>query len=224
MVTWEDVDTTQPSAEALQRVPLFPLPNGVLFPGAIVPLHMFEPRYQAMTTDAVGGAGLIALAALKPGYEADYEGSPAVFPTMCVGRIVAHRRLDDGRWNIALLGLCRCTLEGEYETDRPYRLGALRRCEETPLPDGAPKTQILRQLLRQVAQHDVGARPEVPRLLAQARTGGQVADIAAALYGLDFDLRQRMLSELDAGTRVDAMIQHVGRHLLEQANTDGSYN
>ena len=65
---------------------LFPLPNLVLFPHVMQPLHIFEPRYREMTADALATDRLIALALLQPGWEADYDGKPAVYPVACLGR------------------------------------------------------------------------------------------------------------------------------------------
>src|SRR5438094_2455530 len=86
---------------------LFPLPNLVLFPHVIQPLHIFEPRYRQMTADALDGDGLIALAILQPDWEKDYEGKPAIYPVACLGKIVADQRLEDGRYNLLLRGLRR---------------------------------------------------------------------------------------------------------------------
>src|SRR2546423_14471186 len=86
---------------------LFPLPNLVLFPHVIQPLHIFEPRYRQMTADALDGDGLIALAMLQPNWEKDYEGKPALYPVACLGKIIADQRLEDGRYNLLLRGLRR---------------------------------------------------------------------------------------------------------------------
>ena len=61
-------------------IPIFPLPNAVLFPGVFLPLHIFEPRYRAMVADALEGDRLIGMMLLKPGWESDYEGRPPVYP------------------------------------------------------------------------------------------------------------------------------------------------
>src|SRR5204863_9636969 len=84
---------------------LFPLPNVVLFPHVVQPLHIFEPRYRQMTADALAGDQLIAPALLRPGWEGDYEGRPATYPVVCVGKIVSEQQLPDGRFNILLRGL-----------------------------------------------------------------------------------------------------------------------
>jgi len=81
-------------------VRLFPLPNLVLFPHVMQPLHIFEPRYRSLLEDALRSDGLIAMATLAPGWEADYEGRPPLYPTACLGRIATHRQLDDGTYNV----------------------------------------------------------------------------------------------------------------------------
>jgi Lon protease-like protein len=87
------------------ELPLFPLPNVVLFPAALLPLHIFEPRYRAMVGDALEGERLIGMVMLRPGWETDYDGVPSVYPVGCAGFITHADRLPDGRYNILLRGL-----------------------------------------------------------------------------------------------------------------------
>src|SRR5437763_12628020 len=84
---------------------LFPLPNLVLFPYVIQPLHIFEPRYRQMTADSLAGDRLLTMALLRPGWEESYEGRPAVHPVGCLGKIVADQHLENGRYNLLLRGL-----------------------------------------------------------------------------------------------------------------------
>src|SRR5512147_1061011 len=86
-------------------IPIFPLPNVVLFPTVFLPLHIFEPRYRAMVRDALGGDRIIGMALLRPGWESHYEASPAVYAVGCAGLITHAERLPDGRYNIVLQGL-----------------------------------------------------------------------------------------------------------------------
>ena len=102
-------------------IPLFPLPNVVLFPNVFLPLHVFEPRYRAMIGDALDGDRIVGMVLLQPGYEADYEGRPPVFPIGCAGLITRAEPLGDGRYNVILRGLERFRIERE-DTDRPYRV------------------------------------------------------------------------------------------------------
>src|SRR5436309_11398401 len=86
---------------------LFPLPNLVLFPHVMQPLHIFEPRYREMTAEALQGNRLIAMVLLRPGWEADYAGNPPIHEFACLGKIVADQKVADGRYNILLRGLSR---------------------------------------------------------------------------------------------------------------------
>jgi Lon protease-like protein len=107
------------------RVPVFPLPNVVFFPKTYLPLHIFEPRYRQMVADAASGDRCIAMALLKEGWEPDYYGSPAIYPVLCVGRLVSVQPLSDGRSNILLQGLGRCELREEH-FEKPYREATIR--------------------------------------------------------------------------------------------------
>jgi Lon protease-like protein len=102
------------------RIPVFPLPNVVLFPKTYLPLHIFEPRYRTMVSDAAISGQCIGMALLKDGWETDYYGHPPVFSTGCVGRLVSVQPMADGRSNIMLQGLERFEIEREWY-DNPYR-------------------------------------------------------------------------------------------------------
>jgi len=119
-----------------QLIPIFPLPNTVLMPRAILPLHIFEPRYRDMAYDALRGRKLIAIALLKPDYESDYHTLKAeVYPYVCLGRIVKSETLPDGRYNILLEGVDRAQIKTENH-ERSYRRGSLSPvcCEPPPQP------------------------------------------------------------------------------------------
>src|SRR3954467_5128536 len=108
----------------LPAVPLFPLPNVVLFPRAVLPLHIFEERYKSMTADALRGNGVIAMALLKPGWEKCYYGAPPIEPVVCAGRILTHEKLPDGKYNFLLQGIARARVVRE-DRSRPYRVARL---------------------------------------------------------------------------------------------------
>jgi Lon protease-like protein len=125
------------------RLPVFPLPNVVFFPRTYLPLHVFEPRYRRMVADATMGGQCIAMALLKEGWEADYYGNPAIYPALCIGRIVSVQPLPDGRSNILLQGLERCEILEEH-FDRPYREATIR---VTPLRSNEGLTTATRHAL-----------------------------------------------------------------------------
>jgi len=102
-------------------IPIFPLPNVVLFPNVFLPLHIFETRYRQMVDDALHGDRIIGMVLLRPGWEGDYEGKPPVYPIGCAGVITHAERLSDGRFNIVLRGMEKFRITGE-QTDQPYRV------------------------------------------------------------------------------------------------------
>src|SRR5690349_21911407 len=81
-------------------IPIFPLPNVVLFPNVFLPLHIFESRYREMVKDALASDRIIGMVLLQPGYEANYEGRPRVYPVGCAGVITHSEPLPDGRLHI----------------------------------------------------------------------------------------------------------------------------
>src|SRR3954471_8720610 len=125
---------------------LFPLPNLVLFPHVVQPLHVFEPRYRRMTADALAGDRLIALVLLKPGWEDDYDARPAVHPVACLGRVVADQLLPDGRYNLLVRGLSRVRLLGETPDGKLYRTARAALLADEP-PEALVEAKRLRQEL-----------------------------------------------------------------------------
>jgi Lon protease-like protein len=151
-------------------IPIFPLPNLVFYPRTYLPLHIFEPRYQEMVRDAAATHRMIGMVLLKDGWETDYEGAPAIFPTGCVGRMISVQPLPDGRSNIMLQGLRRFEVQQEVGAES-YRQAHIQlqnlqhpdselppdlRAELRKMvgnffrfsPDGAALSEMLKQPLR----------------------------------------------------------------------------
>ena len=105
-------------------IPIFPLPNVVLFPNVFLPLHIFETRYREMIADALRGDRIIGMVLLRPGWEGDYDGRPQVYPVGCAGLITNAERLSDGRYNIVLQGLEKFRILHE-DTSRVYRVATV---------------------------------------------------------------------------------------------------
>ncbi len=140
------------------RIPIFPLPNSVFFPKTYLPLHIFEPRYRQMVTDAAMGGQCIGMVLLKEGWESDYYGNPPIFSMGCVGRIVSVQPLVDGRSNILLQGLVRYEIQTEH-FERPYREASITL---TPrLSDGALAPNVRTKLV-QVLEDFLKSRDDAP--------------------------------------------------------------
>jgi Lon protease-like protein len=185
-------------------VALFPLPNVVLFPRAILPLHIFEPRYRQMTADALAGDKQIAMALLTGRRDPDDPMVPAIAPVVCVGTIIEHQLLEDGRYNLLLRGHTRAVVTGE-DRSRPYRVGTC-----VPLVESAAMEIDLdepRRRLRQVVQRRAIADTPAGRQLAEVIESHHVptavaADLIAFHLLEDVALRQALLEEPDVRARV----------------------
>jgi uncharacterized protein len=117
-------------------IPLFPLPSVVLFPNVFLPLHIFEPRYRQMVSDALAGERMIGMVLLQPGHEVEHEPAPAIYEVGCAGLITHVERLTDGRFNIVLRGLERFRIVGE---ESPSSTVLYRRALIMPLAEAEPE-------------------------------------------------------------------------------------
>jgi Lon protease-like protein len=112
-------------------IPLFPLPNVVLFPNVFLPLHVFEARYREMVADTLTEDRIIGIVLLRPGWEEDYEGRPAIYPVGCAGLVTHAERLGDGRYNIVLQGLEKFRILDE-DNSHAYRLARVESIADSP--------------------------------------------------------------------------------------------
>jgi Lon protease-like protein len=192
------------------RVPLFPLGGAILFPRSQLPLHIFEPRYREMVKDAIDGAGRIAM--IQPQGNDD-NGAP-LYGVGCLGDIVGVEELDDGKFNIILLGSERFRLISEATTDTPYRCADV---DIQAFDDSDPPPLSL------------GARAEVER---EARRLGDALGLAVDWAGVNrlddetlvnaiaqvapFDIgaKQALLEEPTLAGRADLLVQLMQFHRM----------
>lgn len=198
------VSPPPPTAEELAALPLFPLPNAVLFPGTELPLHIFEPRYRAMTERALAGSRLMLLGRLRPGYEPHYHERPPVFEIAGLGRITRDVRHADGRFDIVLSGVARVRIVAELPPNEPYRLVRGEILEDTAgaaaLAIGAWEKKLL-ELFQALKPHLPESVQDLDALAQGATTPGERVDRLAAALTADPDARQRMLEERDPAER-----------------------
>ena len=199
-----DADSAPPPAQ-FSAVPLFPLPNVVLFPRVVLPLHVFEERYKAMTADALGGKRLVAMALLRPGWERDYYHQPQIEPVVCVGQILTHERLPDGRYNFLLQGVARARVARELPAGSPYRLAELEPLREMSVPEedlGAERERLAR-VFRPALLGSTPVGRQSRRLLDSGEVSTpELADLVAFSYVEDVALKQSLLAECDVRRRV----------------------
>lgn len=192
---------------------LFPLPNLVLLPHVLQPLHIFEPRYRALLEDAVAGDRLIAMSLLAPGWERDYDGRPPLEPIACLGRVATWQQVDAERYNLLLLGLRRVRLERELPP-----LALFRRAQVEVLEDDYPQSgaEARPALYRQLAD---AFRPLLPKLTGvgdqlEPLLGGNVplgvlTDIVAYSLPLAHAIKALLLAELNVDARAKILVQEL---------------
>ncbi len=126
------------------EIPIFPLPNVVLFPRTLLPLHIFEPRYKQMVGDVLEGSRQIGMVLLQPGWESGYHGNPGVFDTGGVGVIREYKSLEEGQYNILLSGRHRFRIM-DFIQEEPYRIARIRLLKEV-IPSGREANEIAAEL------------------------------------------------------------------------------
>lgn len=194
-----------------QPFPLFPLPNCVLLPHATIPLHIFEPRYRQMTGDALDNNNLIAMALFDGDeWKDEYYNTPPLRPHVCVGYIVRHESLDDGRYNILLQGVCRAKLIEETPND-PYRLGYLEPIEhqqsmEIDLGDQRVK---LETLLNDPLLKSLSSVSAIHNWLSAEIPTSVLVDLAIMSICDDIEQRYAMLANNETISRAKWLLEHL---------------
>lgn len=206
-------------------LPLFPLDRVSLLPQQVLQLHVFEPRYRQMVEQALDGAGQIGMAVFRgDAWKQQYHGRPPIRAAVCIGQIVQHQKLDDGRFNLLLQGVCRARVIKELPAseERLYRmallepvgiegaegeeLGELRDSLDLMLSEG-PLTRM----------HAAGALLEYVRNEEIPTTA--LMELVSFTLLTDSEVRYKLLAEGDAGARASLIRSElVGlRSLLRRA-------
>ena len=184
-------------------VPLFPLPNVVLFPRAVLPLHVFEERYKVMTAEALRGDRQVAMGLLRPGWERDYYHKPAIDPVVCIGTILTYEKLADGKYNFLLQGHTRARVVREIG-GKPYRLATLEPIAESTVPEA----DLDPERRRLAGMFDGGRLAEMPtaaqfrEILAGPLPTSDVVDLIAFNLLDDVALKQSLLADGDVRGRI----------------------
>lgn len=203
-------------SSALEELAMFPLPSVVLFPGAMLPLHIFEARYREMTRDVLDSSRLLAIVRLRPGYEPDYQGRPPVFSTAGIGYVVGSDELDDGRFNLLVRGVGRIDVAEELPPGRVYRQVHAKRLIDSRSERPAELTVLHDQLISmcdRLADCLPNGGDELRALVRNEETAGNCADVVSAALISDPDERQAILEMLDPADRIGSALDCVGQLL-----------
>jgi uncharacterized protein len=191
---------------------LFPLREVVLFPHAVLPLHIFEPRYRQMTEDALADDKLVTMVQLRPQGPGKVLGSPAIAEVACLGQILQHERLPDGRFNFLLLGRKRVRLIREIPSNKSYRLAEAEVLDDRgdELPEEPCRSELV-ALFRRVFQREREIDPDLGALLETALPLSVLTDIIAHALGLPPEVKQDLLAETDVARRASHLRKILGQ-------------
>ncbi len=206
--------------DALDAIPIFPLPQVVLFPEAVLPLHVFEPRYRAMLKDCLATHGALVIANIVGGE--DEYGRPRIAPVAGGGIVIEDQTLADGRANIVVLGKARLRLE-ELAPDesRPYRMARATVLEDldtrVPNHDRAALVAAATMFASEVKRHDPHFSFKMPSTIDAAH----IADLCAFQLVVDARTRQAILDELDPRERVSLVLNQLALQHGAMMRSDG---
>jgi uncharacterized protein len=208
-------------------LPLFPLPNVVLFPNVFLPLHIFEPRYREMVADAVASDRMIGMVLLGPGWDRDYEGTPPVYPVGCSGVITHVEALADGRFNIVLRGLERFRIVEEDRT-RSYRRATVEPVFEEPLRnDDRAAIRTLRSkleaLLAPAVERAGALRQGADIRMPAAMSDEDLVNALAQYLDLEALEKQALLEKPCLRTRAESLVELLEMKIM-MARTPGLSN
>jgi Lon protease-like protein len=194
------------TVRATQRLSIFPLAGTLLFPRGQLPLHIFEPRYRALVSDALARDRRIAM--IQP---RDNGRPPALFDIGCIGHIREIERLDDGRFNLVLEGVSRFRLVRELDVTTPFRQveGDVTDFADAESPDALPS--VVRAEIEREARRFAAARGIVVDWNAVNRLDDEtLVNGIAQIAPFDPATKQALLEAATLADRADVLAQFLG--------------
>lgn len=196
------------------RVRLFPLPDLVVFPHAMQPLHIFEPRYCDMLSESLATDRLIAMATLVGGPPPTAVDDPAVHPTVCIGKIVSHVETEEGGHNILLIGSRRAKILRQLPTSRSFRMADVEvEVDFQPVGDASQQREFKRAVLEAFAKvipPSATVQHNLHELMAGQMGLGPITDIIAYTLPLPVEAKLALLAEANVSERARLLVQVLG--------------
>ena len=204
---------------------LFPLPNLVVFPKVVQPLHIFEPRYVEMLEEATRTDSLIATALLLPGWEAEYDGRPPIDPIVCVGRIISHAPAPEpNRYNVLLAGVSRAEVVRELPAQRSFREAEISLLPdfEADIPQALEATlraSLISSFYRIIGKHHA-LSGQLQELFREELPLSTLTDLIAYSLPLELVVKQALLSENSVLQRSRVLDDHLRAAAAEPCEQD----
>ena len=194
-----------------EELPVMTLPNIAFFPQALLPLHIFEPRYRAMLRDVLASDRLFAIAGLNPGIPELSGSFEPPHRIAGVGLVRACQKNEDGTSNLLLQGLCRVEISA-IVTDQPYRKIRVKALASEPGAPAAENERLRAELARMINLKLKLASAEVSTLTDFLKTVDDpetFVDIAAFSLCDNATLKQTLLETLDVHRRLGLLLQDI---------------
>jgi len=189
------------------EIPLFPLPNLVLFPNILVPLHIFEDRYKLMINGCIDRQELFGLVLLRSG--AEEENEETIHRVGMAARITEVERLQDGRMNIMCEGEKRFRIH-RFTQRTPFWKGSVQLFEEEPLHQSAEALheQVV-SLYRQVVELGRKLSGSSQTEIELPESPVDLSYMVAYVLDLDSEEKQKMLEMTSTTERMQVLVAHL---------------
>ncbi len=199
------------------HAPVMVLPDALLFPNALLPLLIFEPRYRAMLAWSLEQQRMFCIAPMKPGI-VEARSADDFHHTVGLGLIRACVAHDNGTSHLVLQGISRVRITG-FRQETPFRIADLEvlRSASAPRPQREGLTTRLLEVCAYLRARGAAVPEQLDQQLAQIDDPTVLADIVAHTFLRDAERRQEVFEELDVATRADLLV----RHLLEETPDSG---
>ena len=188
-------------------VPVMPLPGAVLFPHALLPLYIFEPRYREMLAHALQRDRMFSVTLIKPSC-LEWSAPEDFFHFATVGLIRACVGRGDGTSNLVLQGLHRVRFTS-FEQEAPFpvaKIDIVESSDDTTTVETEALGEKVLELYRKLKRDGRRLPPKVDRYLAQLGDLEMLADLVASTFVEDPLRRQRMLEEQSVNQRLRLLI------------------
>jgi uncharacterized protein len=189
-------------------VALFPLPNVVLFPKTPMPLYIFEEKYRTMIRETIAGSGELVIALLRSGSEPGYATLSSVHDIACLGKIETYEELEDGKYNIVVVGVQRVRIAREVQHS-PYRMVEVERLEDDAYDahaaDVIERHNHLGSLFAKFTELATGVKQQALDLMPRLDFESLVNMVAMTL-NLAIEQKQALLEVNNAPQRCDMLL------------------
>ncbi len=192
-----------------RQAPVMVLPNALLFPNSLLPLHIFEPRYRAMLEWSLENHRVFCIALVKRGLP-DWNGPEDFHHIAGVGLVRACVGRDDGTSNLVLQGLARVKMTA-FSEDHPFVLAEIRELHSKPAEpfETEPLTSKVLALCARLRASGAGVPEALDEQLAQIEDPEVLCDVVAHTFLRDPFRRQDVFEELRVGERLRLLVRHL---------------